>query len=134
MKTVAIKFAALLLFALSFTACKKDKDKPFNEEIVGDWSTVEVIQDGKDITDNFKLDLNLQDDNEFDGKLTTINPQTQEVDVFDIAGEWEADSDKKEFTITYTDGFSETYKVTDVDDDNMTVKLKGQDLTMEFEK
>lgn len=136
MKKSFFSLTALLLFALSFTACKKD-EKTFEEKVTGEWHSVNVRINGQDVTDYFMLDIELEADNSFDATLKIVNVISGQTGVSKPKGEWTADDSSQEIELIY-DGTNETelYEVIEVSESEMMIRTKqnNDDIEIKFEK
>lgn len=136
MKKSFFSLTALLLIALSFTACKKD-EKTFEEKVTGEWHSVNVEINGQDVTDYFMLDIELESDKSFDATLKIVNVLSGQTGVTKPKGEWTADDSSHEIELIY-DGTneSELYEVIELSETEMTVKTNqnNDNIEIKFEK
>lgn len=134
MKKSFFNLSVILISALSFTACKKEKT--FEEKIAGEWHSVNVKLNGTDVTSFFSLDLDLQTDKDFKATLKTTDIFSGNMTTTNPSGEWSAD-DGKEIELTY-DGTdeSESYDVIEFDDEELVVETlqDGDKIEIIFER
>ncbi|HRI61264.1 MAG TPA: hypothetical protein PK228_16100 [Saprospiraceae bacterium] len=134
MKKSFFNLSVILISALSFTACKKEKT--FEEKIAGEWHSVSVKLNGTDVTNFFSLDLDLQTDKDFKATLKTTDIFSGKTTTTNPSGEWTAD-DGKEIELTY-DGTdeSESYDVIEFADEELTVETlqDGDKIEIIFER
>lgn len=134
MKKSFFNLSVILISALSFTACKKEKT--FEEKIAGEWHSVNVKLNGTDVTSFFSLDLDLQTDKDFKATLKTTDIFSGNMTTTNPSGEWSAD-DGKEIELTY-DGTdeSESYDVIEFDDEELKVETlqDGDKIEIIFER
>ncbi len=134
MKKSFFNLSVILIAALSFTACKKEKT--FEEKIAGEWHSVNVKLNGTDVTSFFSLDLDLQTDKDFKATLKTTDIFSGNMTTTNPSGEWSAD-DGKEIELTY-DGTdeSESYDVIEFDDEELVVETlqDGDKIEIIFER
>lgn len=136
MKKSFFSLTALLLLALSFTACKKD-EKTFEEKVTGEWHSVNVRINGQDVTDYFMLDIELESDKSFDATLKIVNVLSGQTGVTKPKGEWAADDSGQAIELIYDDtNETELYEVIEVSDNEMTVKTEQNNdkIEIKFEK
>lgn len=124
----------LLLTALSFAACKKEKT--FEEKITGEWHSVNVKLNGTDVTSFFVLDLDLQSDKDFKATLKTTDIFSGNMTTTNPSGEWSAD-DGKEIELVYDDtDEKESYDVIEFDGEELIVETNqdGDKIEIRFER
>lgn len=135
MKKSFFNLSLLLLTALSFTACKKEKT--FEERVVGSWHSFNVKLNGSDVSSYFTLDLELQPDKDFKATLKTVDVFSGNMSTTNPRGEWGADNDGQELELLYDDtNESESYEVTELTDDEMAVETiqDGDKIEIRFER
>lgn len=136
MKKSFFSLSAILIIALSFTACKKD-EKTFEEKVTGDWHSVSVRLNGTDATNYYSLDIQLDQDKTFDAILKVTSVLTNQAGVSKPKGTWSADNGGQSIELMYDDSNeTELYEVIDISDTEMTVKIKqGEDkIEIAFER
>ena len=121
MKNAIFNLAAIALFAVLLTSCKKDPS--FSDQLVGHWKSSEVKAGSTDLTNSNTFDLNLQSTKEFDLDVSTIVPLTGTI-TKSYSGDWVSDPAKLDVTLTYNEtGDSKTWEIIAIDDLNMTAEL-----------
>ena len=134
MKKSFFNFSVILISALSFTACKKEKT--FEEKIAGEWHSVNVKLNGNDVTGYFSLDLDLQTDKDFKATLKTTDLFSGNTTTSNPSGEWSA-ADGKEIELIY-DGTdeSESYDVVEFEGEELSVETlqNGDKIEIIFER
>ena len=134
MKKSFFNLSVILISALSFTACKKEKS--FEEKIAGEWQSVNVKLNGTDVTSFFSLELDLQDDKDFKATLKTTDIFSGNMTTSNPSGVWSA-STEKEIELEYegTDE-SESYEVIEYEGDKLMVETlqDGDKIEIIFER
>ncbi len=134
MKKSFFNLSVILISALSFTACKKEKT--FEEKIAGEWHSVNVKLNGNDVTGYFSLDLDLQTDKDFKATLKTTDLFSGNTTTSNPSGEWSA-ADGKEIELIY-DGTdeSESYDVVEFEGEELSVETlqNGDKIEIIFER
>jgi hypothetical protein len=131
------KFFLPLLLALttlvSFTACKKDKEKTCEDRIQGEWKTSEIIADGADVTADNEIIIELNDGGK--GEITITNPSG--TDSYDIES-WTVNSGCTSLDFTDEDSDEVDWTLESVGDDEFVAKgtlyNPNQQLEMTFKR
>ncbi len=121
MKNAIFSLAAITLFTVSLSSCKKDPT--FKDQLVGNWKSVEVKAGTTDLTNSNTFDLRLQSSNEFDLDVTAMVPLSGKV-MQSYNGDWSTDEAKQDVTLTYN-GTAETktWEIIAISDSTMTAEL-----------
>jgi|GEM_PF-2056237 len=130
MKKSALHLTALLLFACSFVACKKDN---YADQLSGNWKSTEVTLSGLNLTRSFNVQLNLVSDNQFKTVYNVSAPGFALIKE-NLSGTWQEDSKKQQFTLKYSDGSVEVYQVLELTAEMLTTETNIEDkvLTVTF--
>jgi hypothetical protein len=129
MKNAIFSFAALLVFGLLLSSCKKDP--VFEEQLVGSWVSNKVTYGQTDGTLLYKFDIHLESSKEFD--LTETTPIGSVI----RTGTWSSNEDTQEVTLNFEDGSPTLkYDIVTITDALMTAEtiLNGTRFTIEFKK
>lgn len=137
MKKSFFSLSALILIALSFTACKKD-EKTFEEQVIGSWHSVKVKVNDNNATNYYEYDLQLEQDKSFDATLRYTPPPPIQEAVKHPKGQWVAIDTDQKLELTY-DGTQEveSYEVLELSDTEMMVRIEqsnGDKIEISFEK
>lgn len=129
MKNAAFGLLAILLVALSFTACKKEDS--FEEKLVGQWRSSKVTYDNSNASGLFTFQLKMEASREFDLTLTTITGTQAST------GSWQPNQSTEEVTLVNDgDGVTTKYDITQLNEVRMTAETlyQGKRLVIVFDK
>lgn len=129
MKNAAFGLLAILLVALSFTACKKEDS--FEEKLVGQWRSSKVTYDNSNASGLFTFQLKMEASREFDLTLTTITGTQAST------GSWQPNQSTEEVTLVNDgDGATTKYDITQLNEARMTAETlyQGKRLVIVFDK
>lgn len=121
MKNTILSLTALALFTVAFSSCKKEAT--FEDQLVGNWKSVEVKAGTSDVTNSNSFDLRLQSSNEFDLDITVMVPFAGNL-TKSYNGDWTGNDAKQDLTlIYYGNGEMKTWEVVALSDTGMTTEL-----------
>ncbi len=120
MKNAAFGLSAILLVALSFTACKKDVQEVFDQQIAATWLSQSVKVDASDVSSVYKFNIALREDHTFTLKTTTTNPFTQATVTNTNTGNWSSEENTQTITLNFDNAPTQTWKITNLTKTGMT--------------
>ena len=126
MKNAAFGLSAIVLLALSFTACKKDVQKAFDEQVAANWASQSVKVDDTNVSSVYTFNIDLRDDHTFTLKTTTTNPFTQQTTTATNTGNWSADEAAQSVTLNFDNSPTQSWKISNLSDSNMTAKYTDE--------
>lgn len=121
MKNSISSLAVLMFLTAAFSSCKKDPT--FQDQLVGNWLSVEVKAGADDLSSTNTFDLNLEQSQEFDLDLITMAPLVGKI-TQSYSGDWTTDDNKQEVTLTYNGtGETKTWDIIAVSETSLTAEL-----------
>ena len=126
MKNAAFGLYAILLVSLSFTACKKDVQKAFDDEISSTWASQSVKVDASDVSSVYTFNIVLREDHTFTLKTTTRNPFTQATATNTNTGNWSSDEATQAVTLNFDNAPTQTWKISNLSASGMTAQYTDE--------
>jgi hypothetical protein len=126
MKNAAFSLCTFLLVALSFTACQKDVQKAFDEEISATWASQSVKVDASDVSSVYTFNIALRDDHTFTLKTTTRNPFTQATTTNTNTGNWSSDEATQAVTLNFDNAPTQSWKISNLSGSGMTAQYTDE--------
>lgn len=126
MKNAAFGLCAALFLALSLTACKKDVQEAFDEQISATWGSQSVKVDASDVSSVYSFNIALREDHSFTLKTTTSNPFTQETTTTTNTGNWSADESSQTVTLNFDNAPTQSWIISNLSNSGMTAKYTDE--------
>ncbi len=126
MKNAAFGLSAILFVALSFTACKKDDQKAFDEQISATWASQSVKVDDTNVSSVYTFNIVLRADHTFTLKTSTINPLTQHTTTDTNTGNWAADESAQTVTLNFDNAPTQSWTISHLTETGMTAKYTDE--------
>ena len=126
MKNAAFGLCAILFTALSFTACKKDVQEAFDEQIAATWASQNVKVDGGDVSSVYKFNIALREDHTFILTTTSTNPFTQATSTDSDTGNWSSDEAAQSVTLNFDNAPTQSWTIRNLTNSAMTARYTDE--------